>query len=57
MSGIVQGALDALKKAGAEVIDVPIPGLDDLLRDSSMINSDFKFDLAEYLADAGNPRR
>ena len=46
---IVQGALDALKKAGVEVIDTPIPGLDDLLRDSSMINSDFKFDLAEYL--------
>ena len=49
MTRIVQGALDALKKAGVEVIDTPIPGLDDLLRDSSMINSDFKFDLAEYL--------
>jgi amidase len=46
---IVQGALDALKKAGAEVVDTPIPGLDDLLRNGSMINSDFKFDLAEYL--------
>ncbi len=46
---IVQGALDALKKAGAEVIEAPVPGLEDLLRDSSMINSDFKFDLAEYL--------
>jgi amidase len=43
-------ALEALKKAGAEVSDVVIPGLDDLLRDSSMINSDFKFDLMEYLA-------
>ena len=29
----------ALKKAGAEIIDVVIPGLDDLLRDSSMINA------------------
>jgi amidase len=46
---IVQGALDALKKAGAELIETPVPGLEDLLRDSSMINSDFKFDLAEYL--------
>jgi len=46
---IVQATLDLLKKAGAEVIDTPIPGLDDLLRGSSMINSDFKFDLAEYL--------
>jgi amidase len=51
---VVQEALDALKKAGAEIVDVVIPGLDDLLRDSSMINSDFKFDLAEYLARSGN---
>jgi Asp-tRNA(Asn)/Glu-tRNA(Gln) amidotransferase A subunit family amidase len=47
---IVQQALDGLKQAGADVADVVIPGLDDLLRDSSMINSDFKFDLADYLA-------
>ena len=52
---IVQKAIDGLKKAGAEIIDVAIPGLDDLLRDSSMINSDFKFDLMEYLAKAENP--
>jgi amidase len=52
---IVQRSLDALKKAGAEVIDVVVPGLDDLLRDSSMINHDFKFDLAEYLARQDNP--
>jgi Asp-tRNA(Asn)/Glu-tRNA(Gln) amidotransferase A subunit family amidase len=51
---VIQQALDGLKKAGAELIDVVIPGLDDLLRDSSMINADFKFDLAEYLAKAGN---
>ena len=55
VSTIVQKALDGLKKAGAEVTDVVIPGLDELLRDSSMINSDFKFDLAEYLATADNP--
>ena len=50
VSTIVLKALDTLKKTGADVIDVSIPGLDDLLRDSSMINFDFKFDLAEYLA-------
>lgn len=54
VSAVVQKALDTLKKAGAEVIDVPIPGLDDLLRDSSMINHDFKFDLAEYLAQSSD---
>jgi amidase len=52
VTGVVQDALEAIKKAGAEVIDVVVPGLDDLLRDSSMIGSDFKFDLAEYLATA-----
>jgi amidase len=52
---VVQKALDALKKAGADINDVAIPGLDDLLRDSSMTNSDFKFDLAEYLAKSENP--
>ena len=51
---VVQQALDGVKKAGAEIIDVVVPGLDDLLRDSSMINSDFKFDLADYLAKSGD---
>jgi len=47
---IVNKALDALKQAGAEPIDVVVPGLDDLLRDGSLIGPEFKFDLAEYLA-------
>ena len=54
VSTVVQKALETLKKAGAEVIDVPIPGLDDLLRDSSMINYDFKFDFAAYLAQSAD---
>jgi amidase len=54
VSKIVLNALDAVKKAGADVIDVPIPGLDDLLRDSSTIAYDFKFDLAEYLAQSAD---
>lgn len=53
VTGIINTSLTALGKAGAEVIDVTIPGLDDLLRDSSMITSDFKFDLMEYLAGSG----
>jgi amidase len=55
VSGIVMGTLAELKKAGAEVTEVAIPGLEDLLRDSSMINFDFKFDLAEYLAASEAP--
>ena len=52
VSTIVNRSLDLLRKAGAEVTDIAIPGLEDLLRDSSMIGSDFKFDLADYLAAA-----
>ena len=47
---LVTKALDALKQAGAEPIDVVIPGLEDLLRDSSLIDTEFKFDLADYLS-------
>ncbi|MEO6239206.1 MAG: amidase family protein [Vicinamibacterales bacterium] len=50
VAALINKALDALKQAGAEPIDVVIPGLDDLLRDSSLINAEFKFDLADYLA-------
>jgi Asp-tRNA(Asn)/Glu-tRNA(Gln) amidotransferase A subunit family amidase len=52
---IVDKALETWKKAGAEVIEAPIPGIDDLLSNSSMIPSDFKFDLAEYLGRAESP--
>lgn len=52
VSTVVQKAVDQLKSAGAEVVDVTVPGLEDLLRDSSMINADFKFDLADYLQQA-----
>ena len=47
---LLRKALDAMKPHGAEVIDVVVPGLDNLLRDSSVIGDEFKFDLAAYLA-------
>ena len=50
VAGIVRKALDGFKAQGAEVVDVSVPGLDDLLRDSSVIGDEFKFDLAAYLA-------
>ena len=50
VAGIVRKALDGFKAQGAEVVDVIVPGLDDLLRDSSVIGDEFKFDLAAYLA-------
>jgi Asp-tRNA(Asn)/Glu-tRNA(Gln) amidotransferase A subunit family amidase len=54
VTAVVNRALESLKKAGADVTDVAVPGLDDLLRDSSLINADFKFDLAEYLLRDGS---
>ncbi len=50
VGSIVRKALDAMKAQGAEVVDVTIPGLDDLLAESSVIGDEFKFDLAAYLA-------
>jgi len=50
VNGIDRKALDAMKAAGAQIEDVTIPGLDDLIRGSSVINSEFKFDLIDYLA-------
>ncbi len=54
VAGILRKALDGFKAQGADVIDVTVPGLDDLLRDSSVIADEFKFDLADYLAKQPN---
>jgi amidase len=50
VAGIVRKAVETIEKAGAQPIDVAVPGLADLLRDSSLINAEFKFDLMDYLA-------
>lgn len=50
VGAIVRKALDAMKAQGAEIVDVTVPGLDELLADSSVIGDEFKFDLAAYLA-------
>ena len=50
VTGILNKALDGMKAQGAEVVDIAVPGLDDLLRESSVINDEFKFDLMAYLA-------
>ena len=44
-------ALQAMKAAGAEVVeDITIPGLEEPLRDSSVIVHEFKFDLIDFLS-------
>jgi amidase len=52
--GIVRRALDAMKKEGADIAEVTIPGLEDQLNGSSVINAEFKFDLIDYLAQFPN---
>jgi amidase len=49
-SAVVRDAIERMKKEGAEVVDVDVPGLADLLRDSSVINMEFTPNLAEFLA-------
>jgi amidase len=52
---IVRKALDEMKaKHGAHLVEIAIPGLDELLRDSGVIVHEFAFDLADYLA--GHPQ-
>jgi Asp-tRNA(Asn)/Glu-tRNA(Gln) amidotransferase A subunit family amidase len=43
-------ALEAMARAGAEVVDVAIHGVDDQMRLSSVIDAEFKFDLIRYLS-------
>ena len=50
VAGIVRSTFDDLKSLGAGVVEVPFPELDDLLRDTSVINAEFKFDLLDFLA-------
>lgn len=51
---VVRRAIDEMKKQGAEVIDVVVPGLDELLRGASLIDAEFKADLADYLSHVPN---
>ena len=50
VSGIVRKALDMMKAQGAELVDVQVPGLEETLNQSSLINLEFKTDLQAYLA-------
>jgi Asp-tRNA(Asn)/Glu-tRNA(Gln) amidotransferase A subunit family amidase len=47
---IVRDAIENIRSLGAGVVEVPFLGLDDLLRDTSVINAEFKFDLQDFLS-------
>ncbi len=50
VTGVIRDALSEMEAAGATVVDVEIPDLTGLLANTGMIDFDFKFDLADYLA-------
>ena len=52
---IVRGGIEELTKQGAVTVSVPMPDLMAALDGSSVIGSEFKEDLADYLAHNGNP--
>ena len=47
---IVRGAIRELENIGIEVFDVTIPGYDEMMQNTSVINAEFKFDLMDFLA-------
>jgi len=47
---VVRAALDEMQELGAEIVEIEISGLDTLLRGSSVIGYEFKFDFIDYLA-------
>lgn len=50
VAAVVRKALAAMQEAGAELEDISLPGLDEQMRGSSLIDAEFKFDLIEYLS-------
>ena len=52
---MVRASIEDFKKQGATAVAVPMPDLMADLNGSSVINTEFKEDLANYLANNGNP--
>jgi amidase len=55
VSRVVRQAVEAMAENGAEVVEVDIAGLDELLRETSVIDMEFKFDLENYLRRSNAP--
>ena len=55
VTDVIRGALETMAAAGAEVVDVELPGVPDLLQGGSVVPVEFKFQLADYLSTPGTP--
>ena len=49
VSAAIEDALDWYEQQGAEIVDVEIPGMEDLIRRSGLIGHEFKPDINDYL--------
>lgn len=47
---IVRSAVEDIRSLGAGVVEIPFPRLEEALRDTSVINAEFKFDLQDFFA-------
>lgn len=52
---VIRDAAATMSSAGAEVVEISIDGLDDLLRNTGVINMEFTADLEHYLEKADAP--
>ena len=55
VAAVIRAARETMAAAGAEVVDVELPGVPDLLEGASIIPVEFKFQLADYLRAPGTP--
>lgn len=51
---IVRAALARMKDAGAEIVEVAIPGLDSIIARAGVIDAEFKFDFMDFMAPFAN---
>lgn len=55
VTDVVRAAIANMQEHGAEVVEVEVDGLDELLRVTGVINYEFTTDVAAYLGDSGAP--
>ena len=55
VAAVIRAALETMEASGAEVLDVELPGVPDLLQGGSVVPVEFKFQLADYLRAPGAP--
>lgn len=54
-NSLIRLALNAFTEIGAEVIEVEVPGFEEMISGTSLIDFEFKWDLMDYLARTPNP--